>query len=127
MPPWVLTPVLPLFVLLLLLLVRERGGHSAITIGSLDNYMDMGVEAAQIGSEVTHGRLLWETAGSGGRRYISYDALRGDAVPCSSPGVPYYNCRDSTTANPYNRGCDSITRCRENDPSQLTSEVQSQV
>ncbi|KAI4973387.1 hypothetical protein ZWY2020_035648 [Hordeum vulgare] len=31
--------------------------------------------------------------------------------------VPYYNCRVSTTANPYNRGCNSITRCRDNDPS----------
>ncbi|KAI4987246.1 sodium/hydrogen exchanger 8-like isoform X2 [Hordeum vulgare subsp. vulgare] len=46
-----------------------------------------------MGSEpAAHGRLLWEADG-GGRRYISYDALRGDAVPCSRPGVPYYNCR----------------------------------
>ena len=59
--------------------------------------------------------VLW--ASGGGRRYISYDALRGDAVPCSRPGVPYYNCRVSTTANPYSRGCESITRCRDDDPS----------
>ncbi|KAI5009918.1 protein RALF-like 33 [Hordeum vulgare subsp. vulgare] len=117
MPPWAATPVLPLLllVLLLLLVVRGRGGHGAITIGGLDMDMDVGVEAAQMGSEAAHGRLLWETGG--GRRYISYDALRGDAVPCSRPGVPYYNCRVSTTANPYTRGCDSITRCRDDDPS----------
>ncbi|XP_037474947.1 rapid alkalinization factor 23-like [Triticum urartu] len=107
MPTWAATPVL----LLLLLLLQGRGGHGAIGISSLDMDMDMdmGVEAA------AHGRLLW--ASGGGRRYISYDALRGDAVPCSRPGVPYYNCRVSTTANPYSRGCESITRCRDDDPS----------
>ncbi|KAF7019654.1 unnamed protein product [Triticum aestivum] len=114
MPPWAATPVLPL--LLLLLLVQGRGGHGAITMATLDMDMDMGVEAAQMGSgAAAHGRLLWATGG--GRRYISYDALRGDAVPCSRPGVPYYNCRVSTTANPYSRGCESITRCRDDDPS----------
>ncbi|KAM3391393.1 hypothetical protein ACQJBY_012838 [Aegilops geniculata] len=109
MPPWAAAPVL----LLLLLLVQGRGGHGAIGISSME--MDMGVEA-QMGSEeaAAHGRLLWATGG--GRRYISYDALRGDAVPCSRPGVPYYNCRVSTTANPYSRGCESITRCRDDDP-----------
>ena len=106
--------MLPL--LLLLLLVQGRGGHGAITMATLDMDMDMGVEAAQMGSgAAAHGRLLWATGG--GRRYISYDALRGDAVPCSRPGVPYYNCRVSTTANPYSRGCESITRCRDDDPS----------
>ncbi|KAI4979591.1 hypothetical protein ZWY2020_016344 [Hordeum vulgare] len=73
---------------------------------------DMGVEAA-------HGRLLWETAGGSDQRYINYDTLRGDAVQFSRPGVPYYNSRVSTTANPYNRGCDSITRCHDDDPSQF--------
>ena len=84
MPPWAATPVL----LLLLLLVQGRGGHGAITIAGLDMDMDMGVEA-QMGSEAAHGRLLWATGG--GRRYISYDALWGDAVLCPRPGVPYYN------------------------------------
>jgi hypothetical protein len=34
-------------------------------------------------------------------------------VPCFRLGVPYYNCRITTTANRYIRGCESITRCRE--------------
>ncbi|KQJ88549.1 rapid alkalinization factor 23 [Brachypodium distachyon] len=100
MPPWAAWLLPPL--LLLLLLLQGRGGHG---ISSLDMDMEMDSEA--------HGRLLWEASGSGSRRYISYDALRGDAVPCSRPGVPYYNCRVSTTANPYTRGCDTITRCRD--------------
>lgn len=77
---------------------------------SLD--MGMGMEM-EMDSEA-HKRLLWEATTS--RRYISYDALRGDVVPCSRPGVPYYNCRIMTTANPYTRGCESITRCRDVDP-----------
>ncbi|SPT19935.1 unnamed protein product [Triticum aestivum] len=101
----------PVILLLLLLLVQGRGGHDAITIATLDMDADMGVEAAQMGAEpAAHRRLLWATGG--GRRYISYDALRG-----VWPGVPYYNCRTSTTANPYTRGCESITRCRDDDPS----------
>ena len=74
--------------------------------------MGMGMEM-EMDSEA-HKRLLWEATTR--RRYISYDALRGDVVPCSRPGVPYYNCRIMTTANPYTRGCESITRCRDVDP-----------
>ncbi|XP_062197421.1 rapid alkalinization factor 23-like [Phragmites australis] len=87
--------------LLLLLLFQGRGGH-CISLG-MEMEMEMDSEA--------HRRLLWEA--TTGRRYISYDALRGDVVPCSRPGVPYYNCRIMTTANPYTRGCESITRCRD--------------
>ncbi|GJN41225.1 hypothetical protein PR202_gn00571 [Eleusine coracana subsp. coracana] len=87
--------------LLLVLLLHWRGGLS----------MGLGVEAMEMEMDSeAHQRLLWEATG---RRYISYDALRSDVVPCSRPGVPYYNCRIMTNANPYTRGCESITRCRE--------------
>ncbi|KAI3706249.1 hypothetical protein L6452_23861 [Arctium lappa] len=48
-----------------------------------------------------------------GKRYISYETLRRDVVPCGTPGASYYNCRGSGNgvANPYNRGCEIITRC----------------
>ncbi|CAO2144084.1 unnamed protein product [Urochloa humidicola] len=87
--------------LMLALAVHGTGGH-CVGLGE----MEMDSEA--------HRRLLWEA--TTGRRYISYDALRGDVVPCSRTGVPYYNCRISTTANPYTRGCESITRCRDAGP-----------
>ncbi|XP_073299679.1 protein RALF-like 24 [Primulina huaijiensis] len=45
------------------------------------------------------------------RRYISYDTLMRDLVPCNKPGASYYNCRDPGMANFYNRGCEVITRC----------------
>ncbi|XP_010524533.1 PREDICTED: rapid alkalinization factor 23-like [Tarenaya hassleriana] len=46
------------------------------------------------------------------RRYISYGALRRGSVPCSRRGASYYNCRRGAQANPYSRGCSTITRCR---------------
>ncbi|TYK17433.1 protein RALF-like 24 isoform X1 [Cucumis melo var. makuwa] len=44
------------------------------------------------------------------KKYISYDTLRRDMVPCSRPGVSYYECHPGP-ANSYDRGCEVITRC----------------
>lgn len=46
-----------------------------------------------------------------GKRYISYETLKRDLVPCGTPGASYYNCKGKGVANPYNRGCEIITRC----------------
>ncbi|KAD4178615.1 hypothetical protein R6Q59_022223 [Mikania micrantha] len=46
------------------------------------------------------------------QRYISYGALSKNNVPCSRRGASYYNCRSGGQANPYSRGCSTITRCR---------------
>ncbi|KAK8711528.1 hypothetical protein V6N13_146809 [Hibiscus sabdariffa] len=45
-------------------------------------------------------------------QYISYGALQRNTVPCSQRGASYYNCQPGAQANPYNRGCSAITRCR---------------
>ncbi|KAK1435333.1 hypothetical protein QVD17_01094 [Tagetes erecta] len=45
------------------------------------------------------------------KRYISYETLRRDVVPCGTPGSSYYNCKGKGAANPYNRGCEIITFC----------------
>ncbi|CBI36827.3 hypothetical protein VitviT2T_009473 [Vitis vinifera] len=45
-------------------------------------------------------------------QYISYGALQRNTVPCSQRGASYYNCKPGAEANPYNRGCSTITRCR---------------
>ncbi|XP_030547680.1 protein RALF-like 24 [Rhodamnia argentea] len=47
------------------------------------------------------------------KKYISYETLRRDMVPCTTAGASYYNCH-SGTANPYNRGCAVITWCARN-------------
>ncbi|XVF80566.1 hypothetical protein PTKIN_Ptkin15bG0084000 [Pterospermum kingtungense] len=45
-------------------------------------------------------------------QYISYGALQRNTVPCSQRGASYYNCQPGAQANPYNRGCSQLTRCR---------------
>ncbi|KAL2923267.1 Protein RALF-like 24 [Bienertia sinuspersici] len=44
------------------------------------------------------------------RKYISYETLRRDVVPCSTPGSSYYSC-GATPANRYRRGCSVIAKC----------------
>ncbi|KAI3506664.1 hypothetical protein L2E82_19878 [Cichorium intybus] len=44
--------------------------------------------------------------------HISYGALQPNNVPCSQRGSSYYNCRSGGQANPYQRGCSTITRCQ---------------
>ncbi|KAI9100858.1 hypothetical protein K1719_024220 [Acacia pycnantha] len=44
-------------------------------------------------------------------RYISYDALKANNVPCRRRGRSYYNCHRRGRANPYRRGCTAITHC----------------
>lgn len=44
-------------------------------------------------------------------RYIGYDALKADSVPCGRRGRSYYDCNRRGRANPYTRGCSAITRC----------------
>ncbi|KAF7822973.1 protein RALF-like 19 [Senna tora] len=44
-------------------------------------------------------------------RYISYDALKKNNIPCNRRGNSYYGCGTSQKANPYSRGCSVITHC----------------
>ncbi|KAG4176794.1 hypothetical protein ERO13_A11G267800v2, partial [Gossypium hirsutum] len=62
-------------------------------------------EEFELDSEISR-RILATT------RYISYGALQRNTVPCSRRGASYYNCKPGAQANPYNRGCSRITRCR---------------
>ncbi|XP_076884843.1 rapid alkalinization factor-like [Bidens hawaiensis] len=78
----------------------QGGGCS----GSIGECMTDGGEL-EMESESTR-RILATT------RYISYGALQGNNVPCSQRGASYYNCRSGGQANPYQRGCSTITRCR---------------
>ncbi|CAN8326262.1 unnamed protein product [Cochlearia groenlandica] len=44
-------------------------------------------------------------------RYISYNALKKNNVPCKRRGRSYYGCGKGKRANPYKRGCNVITHC----------------
>ena len=44
---------------------------------------------------------------------VGYGAIgNGDPVPCSKKGGSQANCAAGPPANPYNRGCNQITKCR---------------
>ncbi|KAE9611938.1 putative rapid ALkalinization Factor [Lupinus albus] len=72
--------------------------------GSIAECMEEG-EEFELDSEINR-RILATSS------YISYGALQRNTVPCSRRGASYYNCRTGAQANPYNRGCSAITRCR---------------
>lgn len=68
---------------------------------------EMDVEEAEMemDSEINKRILLMQ------KKFISYDTLKRDMVPCNTPGASYYNCRGNGPANSYSRGCQMITRC----------------
>lgn len=59
---------------------------------------------AKMESEISRRVLMMQ------KKYISYETLKRDMVPCSRPGVSYYECHPGP-ANSYDRGCEVITRC----------------
>ncbi|KAK8629932.1 hypothetical protein V6N13_078749 [Hibiscus sabdariffa] len=79
------------------------------TVSYLDQHRSNNIEDATdilMDSEMNARQL------GGGRRAISYEAIRHNAVPCNRAGRSYYNCRRGGPVNPYSRGCSVITRCR---------------
>ncbi|CAI0407498.1 unnamed protein product [Linum tenue] len=58
----------------------------------------------------SHDRLLWEM-GPERQRYITYEALRANSIPCGWRGNSYYDCDAHKRVNPYRRGCTAATRC----------------
>ncbi|GAB2211598.1 hypothetical protein Droror1_Dr00024920 [Drosera rotundifolia] len=71
--------------------------------GSVAEYV--GEDEFMLDSEINRRALA-------GTKYISYAALNKNSVPCSQRGASYYNCQTGAQANPYQRGCSAITRCR---------------
>ncbi|XP_039008671.1 rapid alkalinization factor-like [Hibiscus syriacus] len=63
------------------------------------------------GDGLEFNRRVLQTSSSN-TQYISYGALQRDTVPCSVRGASYYNCQPGAQANPYDRGCSAIARCR---------------
>ncbi|KAL9404361.1 hypothetical protein Peur_001333 [Populus x canadensis] len=61
-------------------------------------------EESEMESEISRRVLLMQ------KKYISYETLRRDLVPCDKPGASYYDC-NARQAHPYSRGCEVITRC----------------
>ncbi|KAG1331536.1 putative protein RALF-like 33 [Cocos nucifera] len=95
--------------LLLFALRKSIGGEVMVEVGCSGKLRDCLWEKGEIEMDSeTNRRLLWAAQ----KKYISYGALKGDVVPCTKPGVPYYNCRALPKASPYSRGCQAISECR---------------
>ncbi|KAI3856496.1 hypothetical protein MKW92_041202 [Papaver armeniacum] len=78
----------------------ELSSCEGSTVGECENGHEFGMD-----SEISR-RILDTT------KYISYESLKKNSVPCSQKGASYYNCKPGAQANPYNRGCSAITKCR---------------
>nr|XP_009623267.1 protein RALF-like 22 [Nicotiana tomentosiformis]XP_016459104.1 PREDICTED: protein RALF-like 22 [Nicotiana tabacum] len=82
------------------------GGLDDLTAGHIgeslfeDEEMMMPSESAR--------RTLWS---SYRERYISYQAMRRNSIPCNRRGQSYYQCTRMQRIRPYRRGCLQITRC----------------
>ncbi|KAL3724544.1 hypothetical protein ACJRO7_029681 [Eucalyptus globulus] len=92
-------------------------GLGSLRSGGLDLLLERSscLEAA-LGECVTDPEMEWETsrrvpvaAQQSNKKYIGYELLREDTVPCQKSGASYYNCPGGQ-ANPRNRGCTIITR-----------------
>ncbi|MCL7037047.1 hypothetical protein MKW94_002411 [Papaver nudicaule] len=70
------------------------------TVGGCENANEF-----EMDSEISR-RILATT------KYISYESLKKNTVPCSQKGASYYNCKPGAQANPYTRGCSAITKCK---------------
>nr|GLL44260.1 protein RALF-like 24 [Ipomoea trifida] len=82
--------------------------------GKMRDCGGMGMEG-EMESEMSRRVLVMQ------KRYISYDTLKRDLVPCDTPGDSYYNCKGPAASHPYNRGCEIITRCARGEVSDINS------
>ncbi|KAI3470036.1 hypothetical protein Pfo_026699 [Paulownia fortunei] len=80
-----------------------------VCAGKVGGCSAVAVEEEMMDSESNRRVLLMQ------KRYISYETLKRDLVPCDRPGASYYNCKSPGVANSYNRGCEVITRCARGD------------
>ncbi|KAF5752520.1 hypothetical protein HS088_TW01G00435 [Tripterygium wilfordii] len=106
--------IIKLHILLLLVQIHFSvfAGGSNFEDSAIDALLERGCtqkigecdEEAEMESEISRRVLLMQ------KRYISYETLRRDMVPCAKPGASYYACH-AGQANSYSRGCEVITRC----------------
>ncbi|OIV91737.1 hypothetical protein TanjilG_26590 [Lupinus angustifolius] len=105
--PWLIVLLLALaFMVATEASIMHEYGRGALIGGDIDLITDD--NEFLMSSETTRRTL------QGRRRYIGYNALRANKVPCGQRGRSYYNCQQRGRANPYRRGCTAITHCARN-------------
>nr|AFK34833.1 unknown [Lotus japonicus] len=73
---------------------------------NLSDHSEIGVIGLDLMDSETNRRILAMQQ----KKYISYETLKRDMVPCDRAGASYYNCH-ARPANHYNRSCEVITAC----------------
>ncbi|KAK6161683.1 hypothetical protein DH2020_005064 [Rehmannia glutinosa] len=68
-----------------------------VCAGKIGECSTVAMEDEMMDSETNRRVLLMQ------KRYISYETLKRDLVPCDRPGASYYNCKSPGVANSYNR------------------------
>ncbi|KAF5733168.1 hypothetical protein HS088_TW17G00707 [Tripterygium wilfordii] len=107
-------PIFKLYLVLILVLTHFSFGTwaSVFEYSEIDALVKRGCtqkigeyhEEAEMESEISRRVLVIQ------KKYISYETLKRDMVPCAKPGASYYACH-AGEANSYGRGCEIITRC----------------
>ncbi|WCJ33143.1 ralf-like 24 [Euphorbia peplus] len=82
--------------------ILTRGGDGGCSKKIGDSIEE---EGEMMESEISRRVLVMQ------KKYISYETLKRDMVPCEKPGASYYECH-AREAHSYSRGCEVITRCR---------------
>ncbi|KAJ4848001.1 hypothetical protein Tsubulata_009329 [Turnera subulata] len=77
-----------------------------VTMMDAENNSDFDFQTEMLLDSETNHRLLAQRI-----KYISYEALRANNVPCVRSGASYYTCLPRKRINPYRRGCSRITNC----------------
>ncbi|KAK8939604.1 hypothetical protein KSP40_PGU021301 [Platanthera guangdongensis] len=95
--------------------------ESSFTVGELDGGMSCVGSECYYNDEISEDDVEGLVVDDGNgerrqllarrRRFLSYDMLKRNQVPCNRRGASYYNCLHRGKANPYRRGCSYITRC----------------
>ncbi|XP_054792459.1 protein RALF-like 19 [Prosopis cineraria] len=80
------------------------------------DWKDFSIDGQLVGDRVSDEEEMmmesgWSHRSLVERRFISYDALKANQVPCGRRGRSYYDCNRRGNANPYRRGCTAITHC----------------
>ncbi|MED6142989.1 hypothetical protein PIB30_002813 [Stylosanthes scabra] len=84
-----------------------KASSSSLCNGTIKECMESNnKEFEMMNSEMNKGILESKNKVTG------YGAIKGDGIPCRDQDSTSKNCKPGPAANPYNRGCNAINRCR---------------
>ncbi|MED6176958.1 hypothetical protein PIB30_093250 [Stylosanthes scabra] len=86
--------------------IRMMKASSSSCNGTIEECMEANKEFEMTKSEMKMGILESKD------KFIGHGAMKGNGIPCRKNDGTSKNCSPGPAANPYNRGCSAINRCR---------------